>query len=96
MKLWAVVEDSCIHMDGECGNSYELGILIAVYETEEQAQSNISDGFNSKEYKASSQNKNSKNKKRFYDKNENRFTRRVVEIETGVKVDLLEKGNKRV
>lgn len=99
MKLWAVVEDSCIYMDRECGNGYELGILIAVYETEEQAQSHISDGFNPKEYKASSQNKNSKNsknKKRFYDKNENRFTRRVVEIETGVKVDLLEKGNKRV
>lgn len=96
MKLWAVVEDSCINMGGEYDNDYEFGMLIAVYETEEQAQFHISDGFGPKEYKASSQNKNSKNKKRFYDKDENRFTRRIVEIETGVNVDLLEKGNKRV
>lgn len=96
MKLWTVVEDSCIYTGGEYGNDYELGLLIAVYETEEQAQAHISDGFNPKEYKASCQNKDSKNKKRFYDKNENRYTRRIVEIETGVKIDLLEKGDKRI
>lgn len=92
MKLWAVVEDGVINTSFEDDPSY-FGELVALYETEEQAQAHIQDGMNPKELKASTQNKDHKNKKRFYDKDMNRFTRRIVEVETGKTPHLADGGS---
>lgn len=60
MKLWAVVEDGVINTSFEDDPSY-FGELVALYETQEQAQAHIQDGMNPKELKASTQNKDHKN-----------------------------------
>lgn len=92
MKLWAVVEDGVINTSFEDDPSY-FGEFVALYETQEQAQAHIQDGMSHKELKASAQNKDHKNKKRFYDKDMNRFTRRIVEVETGKTPHLADGGS---
>lgn len=52
MKLWAVVEDGVINTSFEDDPSY-FGELVALYETQEQAQAHIQDGMNPKGLKAS-------------------------------------------
>ena len=92
MKLWTVVENGVVNTSFEENQSY-FGEFVALYETEEQAQAHTQDGMNHKELEASTQNKDHKNKKRFYDKDMNRFTRRIVEVETGKTPHLADGGS---
>ena len=56
MKLWTVVENGVINTSFDENKSY-FGEFVDLYETEEQAQAHTQDGMNTKELKASAQNK---------------------------------------